>query len=69
VDLEVDPPLGEPGQRALIEALERAGARIDGKPTSYGSAWRRAGLREAADAAEPEDYALSPRSTRGATLA
>jgi hypothetical protein len=69
VDLEADPPLGEPGQRALIDALERAGAPVDGTPPAYGSAWRAAGLREAADVDEPEDYARSPRSTRGATLA
>ena len=69
MDLEADPPLGEPGQRALIQALERAGARVDGTPASYGSAWREAGLREAADVDEPEDYARSPRSTRGATRA
>lgn len=69
MDLEADPPLGEPGQRALIVALERAGTRVGRPRPGYDSAWRVAGLREAADADEPEDYAPSPRSTRGATRA
>ena len=69
MDIEADPPLGEPGHRALIEALKQAGAQIGGTPPGYGSAWRAAGLREAAEADESEDYALSPRSTRGATRA
>jgi hypothetical protein len=69
VDLEIDPPLGEPAGRALIEALGRAAAHVDGAPPAYRSAWREAGLREAAEPEEPDDYALSPRSTRGATRA
>jgi hypothetical protein len=69
VALDTNPRLSDTEQRALIDALERAGARVDGKPASYGSAWREAGLGEAAHADEPEDYALSPRSTRGATRA
>lgn len=69
MDIEADPPLGEPGRRALIEALERAFVPTDRTPPAYESAWRAAGLHEAADADEPEGYALSPRSTRGATRA
>ncbi len=69
MDLEVDPPLGEPAERALIEALERAAAHVDVAPAAYRSAWRAAGLQEAAEPEEPDDYALPPRSTRGATRA
>lgn len=69
MDLEVDPPLGEPAGRALIEALGRVAAHVDGAPAVYRSAWRAAGLREAAEPEEADDYALSPRSTRGATRA
>lgn len=53
----------------MIEALERAGVRIDVVPAAYSSAWRAAGLRDVLEVEEPEDYAPSPRSTRGATRA
>ena len=53
----------------MIEALEHAGVRVELTHTAYDSAWRAAGLRDAVDGDEPEDYALSPRSTRGATRA
>lgn len=69
MDVLTDPALGEPEQRALIEALEQAGVQSGGTPPAYRSAWRAAGLLEAVEADEPEDYALSPRSTRGATRA
>lgn len=69
MDIEVVPPVAAPGQRALTEALERAGVTTDGAPSEYESAWRTAGLHEAAGLDEPEDYAPSPRSTRGATRA
>ena len=69
MDVKADPPLGEPARRALIEALGRTGTEVEATPSAYGSAWRMAGLREAAGRDEPEDYALSPRSTRGATRA
>lgn len=69
MDIEAVPPLAAPGQRALIEALERAGVRLDPAPAAYESAWRAAGLRDVVEADELEDYAPSPRSTRGATRA
>jgi hypothetical protein len=69
VDVEAVPPLDGPGQRAVIAALERAGVRVEVAPATYGSAWRAAALREGAEGDEAEDYALSPRSTRGATRA
>jgi hypothetical protein len=69
VGIEVVPPLAAPGQRVLTEALARAGVQTDGAPSAYASAWRTAGLHEAAAPDEPEGYALSPRSTRGATRA
>ena len=53
----------------MIEALERAGVRVEVAPAAYESAWRAAGVREVVDADELEDYAPSPRSTRGATRA
>jgi hypothetical protein len=55
--------------RALIAALERVGVRGPGDP-GYGSAWRLSALREGVEQEELEGgYALSPRSTRGATRA
>ena len=70
MDLEVVPPLPPSERQALTEALARAGLEPDGPPPGYASAWRRAGLAEATrDGDEPEGYALSPRSTRGATRA
>ena len=71
MELEVAPPLPPSEQQALAEALARAGVELDGPPPAYASAWRRAGLVEATGngAEQPEDYALSPRSTRGATRA
>lgn len=53
----------------MIEALERAGVRIELTPSEYESAWRATGLREGVEGEEAEDYAPSPRSTRGATRA
>ncbi len=67
--IEVAPPLGEAELRALSYALERAGVRLDGRPEAYRSAWRRTALREATDNEPVPRYALSPRSTRGATRA
>jgi hypothetical protein len=69
VDVRSHPPLGERERQALSEALARVGARANRGPSAYDSAWRAAGLREAAELDEPDDYALSPRSTRGATRA
>jgi hypothetical protein len=61
--ISVDPPLGEPVERALAELLRDV-------PPHRIEAWREAALREGVERGEPEeDYALSPRSTRGATRA
>lgn len=68
--LEVTPPLPPDEERALAEALGRAGVELDGRPAVYGSAWRQAGLAEATgNGDETYGYALLPRSTRGATRA
>jgi hypothetical protein len=69
VDVSSDPPLGERERQALSEALIRLGTRADAAPAAYASPWRASGLREATETDEPDDYALSPRSTRGATRA
>ena len=69
MDIEAVPPLDGSGQRAVIEALERVGVRVQNAPEVYGNAWRAAGLREGAETDAADDYALSPRSTRGATRA
>jgi hypothetical protein len=69
VDLVVVPSVTAAERRALAAALERAGMRASAIH-GYETAWRRSALREAVDRGEPEDgYALSPRSTRGATRA
>jgi hypothetical protein len=68
VHLEVNPPLEDGERRALLVALELAGRGMD-PDDPYRQAWRAAAAREAVDD-EPEfGYALSPRSTRGATRA
>lgn len=69
MDIEAVPPVDGPGQRAVIVALERAGVRVKATPAAYASPWRVAALRESAEGEGPEGYALSPRSTRGATRA
>ncbi len=53
----------------MSAALARAHVPVDLEPAAYASAWRVAGLREAAEGEDVESYALSPRSTRGATRA
>jgi hypothetical protein len=67
--LEVVPPLSEDEDAALRRGLATLGGRLDGRPESYRSAWRRTALREATDNEPVPRYALSPRSTRGATRA
>lgn len=64
------PSLPDDERDALEKALAAAGMTFDGMPEHHGSAWRRAAAQEAVDG-EPfsDDYALSPRSTRGATRA
>ena len=70
MELEVVPPLPPSEEQALTEALARAGLELDGLPSTYASAWRHAGLAEATgNGDDGEGYALSPRSTRGATRA
>jgi len=70
VELEVVPPLSPAEKAVLAEAVRRAASELDGEHDPYATAWRRAGLAEAADGdGEQEGYARSPRSTRGATRA
>jgi hypothetical protein len=75
VDIEAVPPLTDSEARALRDALDRAGVRLELAPAAYDTAWRRASVAEATDDVEhlsPEAlplYAPSPRSTRGATRA
>jgi len=53
-----------------MRQLASHGARLDGRPPAYESAWRQVGHAEAVDGeGEPELYARSPRSTLGATRA
>ena len=69
VRLSIDPQLEEPIERVLVELLRvsRGGAFDGARGTD---AWRRASLREGVERSEAEPgYALSPRSTRGATRA
>lgn len=68
--LDVVPPVSPDEEQALAEALGRAGIELDGHAPGYEGAWRRAGLEEATGHGDEEPgYALSPRSTRGATRA
>jgi hypothetical protein len=69
MEIVIVPPVAASEARALATALERAGIRGP-DDRGYHSAWRRSALREAVERSAPEDdYALSPRSTRGATRA
>lgn len=70
MQVEIVPPLGERERRAVGHALAGLGVRLDGLPPAYLSPWRHTAAREAISS-EPEEerYALSPRSTRGATRA
>lgn len=53
-----------------MQALALVGREWDPLPSAYRSSWREAGRVEATEAwASEESYALSPRSTRGATRA
>ena len=58
----------------VLQAVAAEGVDLGDRPAAYGSAWRKASLGEAAHHSDPvadavADYALSPRSTRGATRA
>ena len=65
----VHPPLAELVERALVALLRKARANAPGHASS-GGAWRLAALLEGVERSQTEsDYALSPRSTRGATRA
>ena len=64
--LEVRPSLDEHELRAVLVAFDRS-ERVF---SAHQSAWRDAGVVEATEAWPGEEpYALSPRSTRGATRA
>jgi hypothetical protein len=66
--IEVNPSLEDGERRALLAALELVGPRTSADDP-YRQAWRTAALREAVDDEDAVGYALSPRSTRGATRA
>jgi hypothetical protein len=67
MELETMPAVHALVRQAVLRALEEAG--VDSS-RGYDDAWRRAALREAVAGEEPElGYALSPRSTLGATRA
>jgi hypothetical protein len=69
VDLVSTPPLDAAVRQALLAAFEEAGERTSG-PSVYEDRWRRAALSEAVEGDQLEvGYALSPRSTLGATRA
>lgn len=69
MDLDSTQPLDAAVQQAIFAAFEEAGVRTS-RALVYDDAWRRAALREAVEGDEPElGYALSPRSTLGATRA
>jgi len=65
------PALPAASLAAVRWALERTGVALSERPLEHPSRWREQGLRELGDAElEPDElYALSPRSTRGATRA
>ena len=65
--MSVDPPVDEAVREALVEALAGVvGVGFAG----CDDAWRRCALEEGVSRADDDsDYALSPRSTRGATRA
>ena len=69
MDVDVSPELDPSERRVLLAALERAQLpRL--AADRYGVAWRRAALEEGVAGDESSaDYALLPRSTRGATRA
>jgi hypothetical protein len=69
VGLSIDPPVDEQVCEALVAMLGDVGGPALASPR-YRDAWRLASLLEGIERDESEpDYALSPRSTRGATRA
>ncbi|OFW53633.1 MAG: hypothetical protein A2146_01435 [Actinobacteria bacterium RBG_16_67_10] len=70
MDLEAVPALTTVERHVLGRALARTAVRLDERPAAYSSAWRCAAAREAVETLPARgSYALSPRSTRGATRA
>jgi hypothetical protein len=69
--LEVDPPVSDDQLAVLHRALASSGLRLDGTPPAFSSAWLKSAFREGVESAfsPARRYALSPRSTRGATRA
>jgi hypothetical protein len=68
VKIDVEPRLEPAVAKALAPLLE--GSLSESAGLSGDGPWRRAGLDEAVEGVEDsEDYALLPRSTRGATRA
>jgi hypothetical protein len=69
VRLDATPAIDAAAQPALLAALEQAGLGAS-ESSAYDDAWRCAALREGVDDDDPPaGYALSPRSTLGATRA
>jgi hypothetical protein len=69
MELDTTPAVDAVVRQALLGALREAGVDSS-RASGYEGAWRRAALREAVEGDELElGYALSPRSTLGATRA
>ena len=69
MQLTVVPPMDVATEEVLREALRRVGLE-QCSTVAVHAAWWRAGIDEAVERGSPEeDYARSPRSTRGATRA
>ena len=66
MELSATPSLDPSEAEAVAEALESVG-ELSSNPTRRENAWWRAGVAEAV--AWDDDYAFSPRRTRGATRA
>lgn len=75
MELTLVPDADSATRAAVRAALDAAGVALGGGGEGYRSVWRAAGLVEAVDRRGAESgcdsgvYALSPRSTRGATRA
>jgi hypothetical protein len=75
MEIRVEPPVAQHEELALLRALGDGGVLEPAASAAARDAWRRAAAHEAVDN-DPESrgdaepgYALSPRSTRGATRA
>jgi hypothetical protein len=74
VRFDATPPLADSELEALHQALRQAHLLPDAEPEAHRAPWRQIAAREAVgnvseDSSDDELYALSPRSTRGATRA